>query len=191
MALIFLRHTQPDVDAGVCYGITDLGLCDGFEADCARIRARLPIVHRIVSSPLSRCARLADALGSELALPVSLDSRLREMDFGRWEGRPWDDIERVELDAWAGDFMHARPHGGESVAQLRARVLEAAVDYDALGGDSLVVTHAGVIKAAFAVGDEADAFALTTPFGGLRRWTADTLRSAANPGGVVASASMP
>ena len=47
------------------------------------------------------------------------------MDFGRWEGLPWSAVPRAELDAWAADLMHARPHGGESVAMLLARTRRA------------------------------------------------------------------
>ncbi|MEM1187302.1 MAG: alpha-ribazole phosphatase [Pseudomonadota bacterium] len=170
MALIFLRHTTPDVAEGVCYGMTDLALRGSFESESLEVLGALPAVTRVVSSPLSRCARLAEFIGSRLALTVSLDERLREMDFGRWEGQRWKEIKRGELDLWAEDFMHARPHGGESVHQLRTRVCSAMDSYSALTGDTLLVTHAGVIKAAFATSDDADAFSGTTPFGGLRRW---------------------
>ena len=56
------------------------------------------------------------------------DERLREFDFGTWEGVRWDAIPRAELDAWAADFFHARPHGGESVHMLRERVETAIAD---------------------------------------------------------------
>ncbi|MEO1080363.1 MAG: histidine phosphatase family protein [Pseudomonadota bacterium] len=170
MALVFLRHTTPDVAEGVCYGMTDLALRPTFKAECAVVLRDLPRVERIISSPLSRCYRLAAALGEALALTVSIDERLREMDFGRWEGQRWDQINRGDLDLWAEDFMHARPHGGESVYQLQSRVRSAMGSYGELPGDSLLVTHAGVIKAAFAKAEHSEAFEGTTPFGGMRRW---------------------
>ncbi|HBF90413.1 MAG TPA: phosphoglycerate mutase, partial [Hyphomonas atlantica] len=49
-------------------------------------------------------------------------------DFGRWEMQPWGDLPRHELDAWANDFLDARPHGGESVAELTARTRAAISD---------------------------------------------------------------
>ena len=70
------------------------------------------------------------------------------MDFGRWERVPWNDIDRTELDAWAADFFHARPHGGESVAMVSERVGSALADYRRSGVSHAVVTHAGIIKAA-------------------------------------------
>ena len=77
------------------------------------------------------------------------------MDFGAWEGRPWDAIARAELDAWAADFMDARPHGGESVAMLAARTAAAIAAGRAAGGRTVVVTHAGPIRAALGDWDRA------------------------------------
>ena len=156
MSVIVLRHTRPQTAEGRCYGRTDLALAEGFEAEVARLLVELPPVARILSSPLSRCFRLAEAIGTARGMPVEVDSGLTEMDFGAWENQPWDAIPRAELDAWRDDFLHARPHGGESVADLGARTA-AALDRAAAGeGPVLAVTHAGVIKAALAaLGDPA------------------------------------
>lgn len=156
MPVILLRHTRPLTAEGRCYGRTDLALAEGFEADLARLLADLPPVARILTSPLSRCHRLAEAIGGARDLPVSVEFGLIEMDFGAWENRLWGDLPRAELDAWRDDFLHARPHGGESVAALAARV-SAALDRAITGaGPVLAVTHAGVIKAALAArGDPA------------------------------------
>lgn len=146
MALILLRHTRPEAPQGLCYGITDLGLAPCFVPTATTIAGALPPVRRILSSPLQRCLRLAEHVARARNLRVDIDPRLAEMDFGHWEGQRWDDIPRAELDAWAADLLHARPHGGESVAQLRARSLAALRDH--AGPETLVVTHHGVIKAA-------------------------------------------
>ncbi len=146
MALILLRHTRPEGGAGVCYGITDLPPGAELGREARRLDVQLPAASRIVTSPLARCARLAEALAQARDLPLTTDIRLREIDFGAWEGLRWDDIPRDQIDAWAADLMHARPHGGESVAMLAAR---AAPALDEAEG-ALVVTHMGVIRAALA-----------------------------------------
>ena len=155
MDMILLRHTKPAGAQGLCYGRTDLALGPCFAAHAGRIVQDLPDVARIVTSPLSRCAALARVIGQARGLAVDTDPRLTEMDFGAWEGVPWADIPRHELDAWAADLLHARPHGGESVADLRARVLPALRDHAQAG--TLVVTHHGVIKCArwVVMGDDA------------------------------------
>ncbi len=75
-----------------------------------------------------------------------MDDRLREMDFGAWENRPWAGIPRAEIDAWAADPLRYRPGGGESVAQVLARVRRAWTGIGSSADTTLVVTHAGPIR---------------------------------------------
>lgn len=145
MPLILLRHTRPDVAPGICYGRTDLGLAPCFDATAQVAVDELPEVARIVTSPLSRCHRLAARIAAARGLALEIDPRIVEMDFGRWEGKPWAEIPRAELDAWAADFEGGRPHGGENPAQLATRVCAAL---EALGPEpTLWVTHSGVVRA--------------------------------------------
>lgn len=165
MALILLRHTRPLGADGLCYGRTDLALDDSFDGETARLAGELPDIVRIVTSPLSRCHLLAQALADVRGLPVEVLPGLIEMDFGTWEGRRWDDVPRDQLDAWSADFHHARPHGGESVTQLLARA-RAALDAVMAGpAPVLVVAHAGIIKAALAATGAADGWRAEIGFG--------------------------
>ena len=166
MAVILLRHTRPAGAEGLCYGRTDLPLAPCFAAEATRLARTLPAIAHIVTSPLSRCHRLATHLASARGLPLTMDPRLIEMDFGAWEGRPWDAMPRPELDAWAADLLHARPHGGETVAELAARTHAALTDLALGPRPALAVTHAGVIKAARAAHQGAAAWQTTLPFGG-------------------------
>ncbi|MCA0203307.1 alpha-ribazole phosphatase [Pararhodobacter sp.] len=169
MALILLRHTRPAVAEGTCYGRTDLDLAPEFAGDARRIASELPDFTRILSSPLSRCHRLAQAISAARDLPVTVDPRLTEMDFGRWETCPWAEIPRAEIDAWRDDFLHARPHGGESVQDLYTRVREALAEAAQGPVPALIVTHAGVIKAALAAQRAPEAWRAETTFGTWRR----------------------
>ena len=165
MPVILVRHTRPAVPTGVCYGITDLDLAPTFDDEAAAIVATLPRADRLVSSPLQRCRRLAERIGAARGLLPVFDDRLREFDFGTWEGVRWESIPRMELDAWAADFFHARPHGGESVQMLHERAAAAIADYRRSGGSHVVVTHAGVIKAALARSGHCDGWKATVEFG--------------------------
>jgi alpha-ribazole phosphatase len=69
------------------------------------------------------------------------------MDFGSWEGRPWDAIDRLEFDRWTADFAHYRCGGGESVAQLLVRTSAALDEARGRGADALWITHGGVVRA--------------------------------------------
>jgi alpha-ribazole phosphatase len=146
MELILLRHPAPAIDADICYGRADLTLQPGLE-DPRRLPEPPPPFATLVTSPLRRCRRLAERLGAERDTPVRVDPRLAEMDFGRWELRRWQEIDRAEVDAWARDFEHGRPHGGETVAELRARVAAALEAARTERAPMLWVTHGGVIRA--------------------------------------------
>lgn len=167
MALILLRHTTPNIAAGVCYGRTDLDVAETFPAEAERAFRALPHLDYIVTSPLTRCLRLAQFVSDRVGLPVEQDIRVREMDFGSWEGKAWSVIPRGELDQWAGDFYSARPHGGENVAMLHARTLEAINHWNRQDKTGLLVTHAGVIRAALARGEMAGDFQTNIDFGGF------------------------
>lgn len=169
MSLILLRHSRPAGAEGLCYGRTDLALAEGFDAVVARLLEELPAVARILSSPLSRCRRLAEAIGAARAQPVEIEERLIEMDFGAWENTRWAAIPRPELDAWAQDFHHAKPHGGESVADLSARVQAAFSAAVAGPVPALAVTHSGVIKAALAATGDPEGWKADTDFAAWRR----------------------
>ncbi len=149
-SLWLVRHAQPLVDAGICYGQLDIPADALATWACAQKLAEvLPAGIAVASSPLQRCEQLAAVLiGLRPDLIYKTDSRLMEMNFGDWEGRAWADIAKNELDAWTEDFAHYKAgHTGESVAQFMARVIQA---FDELcpAKDTLWVTHAGVIRAA-------------------------------------------
>jgi glucosyl-3-phosphoglycerate phosphatase len=104
----------------------------------------------IVSSDLLRTRRTADALAAVTGLPVATDPRLRERNYGGWEGLTHAEIQAGWPDgyrAWqAGD-----PNPGcgiEPLADLAKRAAEglaAAVEH-APGGTVVAVTHGGSSK---------------------------------------------
>ena len=139
--LFLVRHPRPDVPDGTCYGRTDLGLAEDPAACAGRLRSLLPAQLPVWSSPLTRCLRLAQALHPA----PRIDPRLVEADFGAWEMSSWKAIGRQAIDGWAADPLHFAAHGGESVAELHARVTAFLAD---LEEDAVLVAHAGVMKVA-------------------------------------------
>ena len=148
MPLILLRHPQPKVTSGICYGASDLPLVRDPRTDADLLINDLPSLDRIVTSPLARCRSLADALADRLGLPTTTDPAIAEMNFGDWEGRRWDGIPRPQIDAWAKDFFHAKPHGGESVTDVMTRVRAAL--HRTQAGTTLWVSHLGVYRVTLA-----------------------------------------
>lgn len=141
-----IRHPPPAVASGVCYGQTELGLLAPAATAAERLRPLLPAAYSVVSSPLLRCLALAQALTPE---PRS-DERLKEIHFGDWENRRWDDIPRAELDAWAAAPFEHRAPGGESAAAMAARVIAFAADLAAAPplpeAEWVVVAHQGPLR---------------------------------------------
>jgi len=161
MKLWLVRHAQPLIEAGICYGRLDVPADADATLDCARqLAALLPAGICVVTSPLQRCEQLAHVLhGLRPDLAYKIDARLQEMDFGQWEGRAWDAIGPAALDAWVADFALHRPGNGESVQAFMQRVGDlwdetcaAAPATGARKGagnhDMLWITHAGVMRAA-------------------------------------------
>ena len=158
-ALTLWRHPRVRLPAGVCYGRLDV------EADalhqwelCAQGCTRWS-PQPVICSPARRCRGLAEAVAAAWGQPCSVDRRLQELDFGAWEGRPWDDIPRAEIDRWAADPIDHAPGGGESLRQLAARVQAWWLERCADGGPALVVGHGGPMRvlAVLAAGQPLDA----------------------------------
>jgi alpha-ribazole phosphatase len=149
VSLWLVRHAKPLVAPGTCYGALDLAADPELTQTAAQALAGvLPQGAGVLVSPLQRCKQLAAAL-QELRgdLHVRTDARLREMDFGHWEGVPWSDIPRAAVDAWTADFAQHRFGGKESANEVLARVAGAWDDLPATG-HTLWIAHAGVAQAA-------------------------------------------
>lgn len=154
MNLWLVRHAQPLIAPGVCYGALDVPADEPATVRAAQALVDfLPHGCQLLSSPLQRCEQLAHVLrGLRPDLTHKTDARLAEMNFGQWEGQRWDAIDRRELDSWTDDFAHWRCGGGESVQGFMARVAAVWDETRASGQPTVWVTHAGVIRAATLLG---------------------------------------
>jgi broad specificity phosphatase PhoE len=98
---------------------------------------------RQVTGPERRARQTAQLLG----LQAATEPRLADLDCGRWRGEALANIGPAELEAWLTEPAYAS-HGGESIADLIARVHGWL---DSLTGETLrtvAVTHPAVIRAA-------------------------------------------
>ncbi len=105
----------------------------------------------IYSSPLKRAARTADIINGKRKLDIRLDSDLREVGFGKWEGLKFLEINKEykeDYQNWLYDPYVNRPTGGESFRELTKRtlrVIDRIISENPDGSSIAVVTHGGVI----------------------------------------------
>ncbi len=146
MEIYLVRHTTPNIEKGICYGQSDLGITDSFQSEVEKIHSLIPIedIDQIYSSPLQRCKLLATTFKKDIVF----DPRLKELNFGDWELQPWDAIHSKELDPWMKDFVNVQVPNGESYIMLQQRILEFYNSLDHLSLEKVViVTHAGPMRA--------------------------------------------
>lgn len=152
------RHPRLCGADGLCIGALDWPVDARRARRLARRIARaaqgLGLPAAIATSPLSRCRAVAESLRAR-GWRVHVDARLREMHFGRWQGRRWADIDRTQIAAWEADFLHYRVGGGESLAQLRARLADYLQDAARCRVPTLAITHAGCMAALATLADPA------------------------------------
>jgi len=143
MRLYLIRHPRPAIGEGICYGASEVDLIEDVSQSAVRLQDRLPGHLQLFSSPLRRCRALAEALHRQ----PRFDARLQELNFGDWEGKPWDEIPREQIDAWAAAPWTFAPPNGESVERLRSRVDAFLSDRGWPDGEDIaVVTHNGVMQ---------------------------------------------
>jgi alpha-ribazole phosphatase len=144
------RHPRPDGAAGLCVGRTDLPVDARRAKRLAhriRSRARREGWPRVVfTSPLQRSADVGRWL-RRWGWLHRIDERVREIDFGDWDGMAWAAVGKAAVDAWRDDFTEHQPGGcGESVSALVARCRSFITDVGEQ--HACVVGHAGWINAA-------------------------------------------
>ncbi len=148
MQIHVIRHTRPDVAAGVCYGQADVAVAASFDDEVLALKNSVKSdYNKVITSPLRRCKLLAERLAEGQAL--SIDPRLKELDFGEWELQTWDQIGEEKTKRWAENFIDLAPDQGETLASMQTRVLEFWFELAQSNQDNgclAIVTHAGVIR---------------------------------------------
>ena len=155
--LILIRHGESVANAqGLLLGRTDAELTQKGMAQAASVGQLLrdPVLE-LRTSPLSRARDTAALLAIDV--PVEVDDRWVEVDYGEYECQPLSDIPADIWREWQRD-PGFRPAGGESLAEVDARVPAACDELFTTeglgardpGGDIVVVSHVTPIKAAVA-----------------------------------------
>lgn len=132
--LLLIRHGETDWNVeGRYQGQSDVPLNDRGHAQAVKLAGELKDaqVDAIYSSDLARAQGTAEVLAEVANAPLVLDPRLREIHQGLWEGMLFQDIQQKYAEAFElrkQDPLKVAPPEGETVGQLRSRVLAALRD---------------------------------------------------------------
>lgn len=156
--LVLVRHAETeDAARGLCVGRLDvpLGKAGRRQAEVLASALADPPLAAVYTSPLSRARDTAGPLGAAHGVEPVVVPELVELDFGELEGMPFERIEAERpalFRAWMETPDEVRFPGGESLADLRARVLPVVRRLRGRheGGAVAVVAHAGVLRVVLA-----------------------------------------
>lgn len=107
---------------------------------------------QIISSPLQRCANVAQQLAQRRQCPCQVLPNWREYHFGDWETMPiqqlWDEQPEALTQFWQNPYQFAPPNA-EKFEPFLQRLMAAkqALIKQTPPQNTLVITHAGVIRA--------------------------------------------
>ena len=140
--LTLIRHLPtPGNEAGQYIGWTDESILPGFHQEM-----RLPWHAEIVyGSDLKRCIESAGIYFPHAR--YQSDARLRESHFGDWEGKTYDMLkENDTYRRWIDHPDTEKPPRGESLKEVKTRVIEGLTHLLQHPGQHFVVTHGGPIR---------------------------------------------
>ena len=147
--LTLIRHATTGLNEARRYqGLADSTLSERGRREAVRLHARLQgeCFDRVFTSDLRRCTETA-----ALAFPGSLaepDSRLRELDFGRWDSRTYEECVAEggqDFERWIAAPDHEVPPGGEAFSDFARRV-DAWIASLQSEGSILAFSHGGPIR---------------------------------------------
>jgi alpha-ribazole phosphatase len=154
--IVLVRHAEPEESArGLCYGTLDVGLSVEGRRHAEQLAASLGAVQydAVYASPRRRTIETAAPLAQARGLATVVEDDLREIDFGLFEGRRYDEIAETHPEIYR-QWMEAPTTvtfpDGESYADLRARALSSLTRIGQAHDCAVVVTHGGVVRAGLA-----------------------------------------
>lgn len=148
MKLLVTRHGLTEWNASDrISGATDIDLAPEGLAMAQELADRCEGrgITRIIASPMRRAQQTAQAVSDRICIPIQTDERLREWDYGRFEGQPRTTPGFPEAKAAWGCKM---PGGGESVFQIVQRTYNVLDDVKRLYPEDtvLIVCHGGICR---------------------------------------------
>ena len=149
---LFIRHAETNM-AGTFCGHLDPDLNERGHTQVSALIKRLrgEDIGAVYTSDLRRARTTAETISKSWDVDCIVRPALREINFGRWEGRTWNDIEQQEKDyahRWVAEFPNLPAPGGEDIVEFEKRVLNEVgfLLTQAITRKIAIVTHAGILR---------------------------------------------
>ncbi|CQR25717.1 phosphoglycerate mutase family protein [Streptococcus varani] len=151
MKLILMRHGETDwnVERRI-QGSQDIALNHNGIGQAEDVVERLMKdfrITKIYSSDLVRAVQTAETINLQLNVQIIKTSKLREINFGEWEGKTWTEVSKeygTEFTEWKLNRRYAVPPNGESYQSLLERTIEVLAEITGTEegtSEVLIVTH--------------------------------------------------
>lgn len=152
--LYLVRHGETEMNEKGCY-------CGWMDCELSRkgIHQGMLLHHSfedinldvIFSSDLKRAVDTANIISIGKDVQLNIDSRLKELNFGVWEGKHYTEIMKEHPESWENwtrDWQNAAPAEGESFSEMWLRVSDfiKAMMHSYKNKDILIVAHQGVLR---------------------------------------------
>ncbi|GIW67535.1 MAG: hypothetical protein KatS3mg096_403 [Candidatus Parcubacteria bacterium] len=102
----------------------------------------------IYASPILRAKQTAMIIADELKVPLFIDERLREIDMGILQNKPYEEFDKYIVDKITGKRdLTKKIENGESLEDVRKRAINFVLDLEKIyrGKNILIVSHGGVL----------------------------------------------
>ena len=157
--LYLLRHGEITTP-GILAGKTNVALSELGHKQVLQANKFIKNIDRCISSPLIRCYESARLYCHQKNLPLEVESKIQEMNFGDWDGKSYQELWRINSQPSNGSLTTSaignfwqnpwqnQPPNGETMDHFVTRVDSWWQNFctESRLQNTLVFTHAGVIK---------------------------------------------
>lgn len=144
--IYLVRHGQTDwnLDRKI-HGSTDIPLNENGQMQAKNVAEDISKlkINRIISSDLSRAKETAEIINEKIGASIKLDKRLREVNYGDFEGKP---VESFTEEMWDEFNKNPEKSNGESRVNVYKRIKSFFDELESDEGNTLIVTHSGALR---------------------------------------------
>ena len=149
-----MRHGETDANRTECFAASDeIPLTEVGRGQALQVARRLEAEFRprhLLSSPFARARETSEIIAGALAMEMEILEGIHERNFGCLRGHPYARMFEMMASDPAYDFNKPwtwSPPGGESLEDVRRRVVAALEGVRGRLGDVVVVCHGAVMQA--------------------------------------------